>query len=186
MNSFEVALAYMLENETRADKPDEVVKLEHDAGGTTKFGISLRFLRSISPEKLRIYGVYSDDEQTIIDLCMAQAKAIYRGEFWNQAPFGKINTQASASYIFDCAVNLGISPAIKIAQRACWSIMGCRGSLEDDGIMGNHTLDVINQCGTYLIHALRSERAGYYRGIVDRNTAQSVFLEGWLNRAYRR
>jgi lysozyme family protein len=188
MNSFDVAINYVLANECDSEDMDKVSSNPNDLGGTTKYGISLRFMRSLSAEKLKTYGVFVHGEaveQDIIDLSLESAKAIYQGEFWDHAPFFKINTQASVNYIFDCAVNLGISPAIKIAQRACWSVMHTHGLLADDGILGNETLDQINQSGTYLVIAMRSERASYYRMIVEHNASQIDFLPGWLNRAYK-
>lgn len=186
MHSFNMAFEYMLKNECNGD---EIVKQEKDTGGMTKYGISLRFLKSLTPENLKKYEIFVHEiatEEDIAGLTLEQAKALYKGEFWDQAPFRKINTQSSINYIFDMAVNMGIAPAVKCAQRACWAVMGSRSFLVDDGIMGNATLDQINQSGTYLLYAMRAERANYYRMVVERNVNQAEFLEGWLNRTYRR
>lgn len=186
MNNFDVAFNYLLKNECNGD---EVSNNPNDHGGVTKYGISLRFLKSLSTERLRGYGIFvgdsGADSDDIVNLDLDKAKAIYKAEFWSQANFDKINTQSVCSYIFDMAVNMGIAPAIKCAQRACWSVMLSRGTLQDDGIIGSMTLDQINQAGTYLLYPMRSERAAYYRMIVEHNPAQREFLEGWLNRSYR-
>lgn len=186
MLSFDIAINYVLKNECNGD---EVSNNPNDNGGITKYGISLRFLKSLTTERLREYGIFvgdgGPDSGDIVNLDIDKAKAVYKGEFWSQARFDKINTQSVCNYIFDMAINMGIAPAIKCAQRACWSVMLSRNVLHDDGIMGSMTLDQINQSGTYLLYTMRSERAAYYRMIVENNPAQREFLEGWLNRAYR-
>jgi len=180
MNKFDSAVQYVLCREGSLSTDP------NDHGGITKYGISLRFLKSLSTEDLRKYGVYSPEivDQDIVDLTMEQAKEIYLGEFWNHAPFDKINVQAVCNFVFDMAVHMGISPAIKCAQRACWAVMRKRGIIEDDGILGNDTISMINSCGTYLLPAIRSERAGYHKLICEHNPDQKVFLDGWLNRSY--
>jgi lysozyme family protein len=184
MNAFDIAFKYVLSNETNKNDPDEVIDNPRDPGGMTKYGISLRFLRSIDMDRLRNYCIYSTDPSDLINLSLDQAKALYKGEFWDHAPFHDISNQNAVNFIFDMAVNMGISPAIKCAQRACWSVMKKRGIIEDDGILGNETLSLINQCGVYLLPAMRSERAGYYKIIVEHNPAQKEFIDGWLNRSY--
>lgn len=160
---------------------------ENDMGGITKYGISLRFLKSLSVEKLKEYSIFvqeSPTEEDIVHLTSIQAKAIYFGEFWIRAPFDKINVDDVRNYLFHMTVNMGIGPATKCVQRAYWAIEGSRAALVDDGVMGNDTLEAINKGGTVIMYSLRSERAGYYRVIVEKNPTQMVFLEGWLNRAY--
>ena len=49
------------------------------------------------------------------------------------------------------------------------------------------TIEAINNCANKsgLHIAMRSEAAGVYRLIVARKPALSVFLTGWLRRAYQ-
>ncbi len=179
---FDSAVEYVLNNE------GGLVNNPHDPGGITNFGISLRFLKSISVEKLKTYGIFSEESEDIVSLTKEQAKAIYRGEFWEHCKFDNINDQDCCNYIFDMAVNMGISPAIKCTQRACWAVMGKKDAIVDDGILGEKTLTLINyllrhNCGLELLYSMRSERAGYYRLIsLDGNNKE--FLNGWLRRAY--
>lgn len=184
MTAFDSAFQYVLANEVNKNNPDEVTDNPRDPGGLTKYGISLRFLRSIDIEVLKEYCIYGKEPDNLINLSLGQAKSLYKGEFWDHANFSDISNQANINFIFDMAVNLGISPAVKCAQRACWSVMKKRGIIEDDGILGNDTLSLINQCGIYLLPAMRSERAGYYKLLVERQASQQEFLEGWLNRSY--
>lgn len=178
MANFDEAVALVLKNEGL------LVKESHDKGGITKYGISLRFLRSLETEKLREYGIFEFPvDETIKDLTLDQAKKIYLQEFWNAASFEKIGNQEQANYIFDTAVNMGIAPAIKCVQRAIWAVMK-RREMPDDGILGAMTLAGIQRCGFLLMPAMRSERAGYYRLTVAHDETQDANLQGWLNRAY--
>jgi lysozyme family protein len=178
MANFDDAVNLVLKNE------GGLISESHDKGGITKFGISLRFLRGLDTSKLREYGIFEFPvDETIRDLTIDKAKEIYRGEFWNAAPFDKIGNQEQANYIFDTAINMGISPAIKCVQRAIWSVMK-RREIPDDGILGVTTLAGIQRCGFLIMPAMRSERAGYYRLTVAHDETQDANLQGWLNRAY--
>jgi lysozyme family protein len=181
MSTFDLAFEYMLPHEC---KGDEITNNLHDSGGLTKYGISLRFLRSIPIDRLKNYNIFSHAADELIALTLDDAKLLYKAEFWDHAPFQFIKNQDNCNYIFDMAVNMGIAPAIKCAQRACWSVMKKRAIIDDDGIMGDQTIAVINTCGIYLLPAMRSERAGYYKLIVEHNASQKDNLNGWLNRAY--
>lgn len=184
MDSFDIAFAYMLHNEVPEKNVDQIVDNPRDPGGITKYGISLRLLRSICLDKLKNYGIYSAEPSDIINLTFEQAKLLYMGEFWEHAPFCKINDQDVVNFMFDMAVNMGISPAIKCTQRACWAVKQDRNAIIDDGILGDETLYLIAECSKFLLPAMRSERAGYYKLVVERNSTQKEFLEGWLNRSY--
>jgi len=179
MSDFECAVNYVLRNEMG------IVENPHDNGGITNFGISLRFLKSLSVLELTKISIFEEpNEKTIRDLTLAKAKVIYFMYFWNAAPFDKIMNQEHGNYIFDMAVSMGVAPAIKCVQRASWAVLKKR-DLVDDGILGETTLQAINdRCGFLIMPALRSERAGYYRLIVSNSHDEKEFINGWLNRAY--
>lgn len=178
MSEFEPAVEFVLSNEKG------LVDNFHDRGGITNHGISLRFLKSLSVETLKKYGIFEEvSAQTIRDLTIDQAKKIYHDEFWVNAPFARIGNQEHANFIFDMAINMGVSPAIKCVQRACWSVMKKR-DLIDDGILGEKTLAAIQLCGFLIMPPIRSERAGHYRLIAQNDSEQNNNLQGWLNRAY--
>ena len=178
MSNFDDAVNYVLANEKG------YVNNINDPGKVTNYGISLRFLKSQDINTLKTLGFYDEiTEETIKNLTVDQAKIIYEQLFWNVAPFSKIPNQVHCNYIFDMAVNCGVAPAIKVAQRATWAVMQ-RISIPDDGILGQKTLEAIKMCGYLLMPAMRSERAGYYRLITQINEQDKEFLQGWLNRAY--
>jgi lysozyme family protein len=178
MVDYDQAVNYILKYEGGlSDNPN-------DAGGITNMGISFRFLKAL--ENPKRYGFdHTINEDDIRQLTLYQAKAIYYGEFWQHAPFDRINNQAVVNYLFDIAINSGIATAIKMAQRSCWAIAKDRAIVLEDGIMGNATIDAINHCSFFILPVLRSERAAFYRLIVERNPSQQEFLMGWLKRAYQ-
>ncbi|HMG15465.1 MAG TPA: glycosyl hydrolase 108 family protein [Saprospiraceae bacterium] len=179
MSTFEMAVKYVLDNEGGfSDNPK-------DRGGATNRGVSLRFLKSLPTEKLRLYGIFSEpNEMTIMDLTDDQTRKIFHGEFWQHAPFEMINDQGVCNYVFSMAIHMGIAPAIKCVQRAIWAISKDRSILKDDGILGSNTLHYINYLDGHIESTLRSECAGDYRTIVARYPEQNEFIDGWLNRAY--
>ena len=180
MANFDSAVSFMLPNE------GGLVDNPADPGGITNFGISLRFLKNLSPERLKRYGIFNEPTTvTIRSLTVDQAKLIYRGEFWEALPFEKIQNQILCNIIFDTCVNVGLTQGTKIAQRAVWAAMKLRNAIKDDGVMGSKTIQAINQCSFMLLPCLLAVRAGFYRLLAEKNPANKEFLNGWLDRAYR-
>lgn len=179
MAEFEPAVEYVLSEE------GGLVENPNDLGGITNHGISLRFLKSVEREHLKRAFIFDEvTEETIRRLDIGQAKSLYHSEFWERAPFDQIVHQMHCNYIFDMAVNLGISPAIKCVQRACWAVMKKWELLPDDGILGENTLSSLRYCGFLIMPALRAERANHYRNIVNNHPEQKEFLRGWYDRTY--
>lgn len=182
MVNFESAIDFVLVNEG-----EEVSQNKNDSGGTTRYGISLRFLKSLEQDKLKKYGIFVEEvtDNEIINLSRQQAIKIYRGEFWDTAPFEKLQNQKLGNYIFDMCINHGIGQGIKIAQRACWAAYKDRTIVVDDGVLGKMSLAKINYAGFLLVPALAAERAGFCRLIAHERSRDEEFLNGWLNRCYR-
>lgn len=179
MSEFDDAVEYVLAREGGlSENPNDV-------GGITKFGISLRFVREIPNDRLRRYSIFEPvTEQTIRNLEIPQAKFIYRGEFWDEAPFQDIESQKLCNYLFDMCINLGTHQGIKLIQRAIWAAAADRRLLKDDGILGERTIGYINSYGDALLPILIAIRASFYRLIVELHPTQKPNLNGWLNRAY--
>ena len=180
MSAFDPALTYLLAREGGLEEQAS------DPGGISNRGISLRFLKAVPQERLRLYGVpVYVTADTIRELTREQISALYKGEFWDHAAFAQINNQDVCNFVFDMAVNMGISPAIKCLQRALWATRNIRADLVDDGILGGNTLKNANWATPlYLLAAMRSERGGEYRLIAQANPGEKVDLDGWLNRSY--
>lgn len=171
MSAFDFAVAVLLRQE------GGLVDDPHDEGGLTNFGISFRFYKTIYPNA-------TQDDLRVLN--KDDAINFYQKHFWDESKWSEITSQLVTNQAFDMHVSMGLAPAIKILQRASYSVYGQNQKILDDGIFGDSTLFFINSCRTLdLLIAIRSERAGYYREIVARNPHHQVHLEGWLNRAYR-
>lgn len=179
MANFDSAVNYVLKNE------GGLVEDPSDPGGITNFGISLRFLREVPIENLKRYSLFDPvTDKDIRELTLEQAKLIYRGEFWEAGPFEKLQNQILCNYIFDMCVSFGITQAIKLVQRAVWSVQKKKDFIPDDGIFGPYTIQAINQASFMLMFSMVAQRDGYYRQIVAVNPSRKPDLEGWLNRCY--
>ena len=142
MAEFPPAVTYLLKNEGGLEEDAK------DPGGITNFGISLRFLRQLDPLRLRGYGIFEPiDEHTIRNLSEAVAIRIYQGEWWSADPYDMLKDQQIATYMFDFAVNAGVTAAIKAAQRAIIDVL-LNQEMGTDGILGPDTLHFINTMET--------------------------------------
>lgn len=179
MTKFEKALEFVLAHEGGLSENPS------DSGGVTNFGISLRFLREVLPEKLRRYGIFGDvNEETIRHLTPGQAKLIYHEEFWECNRFDEIFPQDLCAYCFDMVVNHGAAQAIKLIQRATWAYHFTRYYIREDGVIGNETLDALNGIGDDLLPVLVGIRAEFFRHLSAIRPKDEHNLDGWLNRAY--
>ena len=136
-----------------------------DRGGETNFGISKR----------------SYPRLDIKSLTRAEAKAIYRRDFWRPGRFGSIRSQTVATKAFDMAVNMGRKRAAKILQSA---VNELGGRLKVDGVIGPRTLRGTNSLPPRkLLQKLRAQAALYYARLTLRKPEQKVFLKSWMRRA---
>lgn len=175
MSTFELAIPTILKHEGGLSEDPT------DPGGITNFGISLRFLQS---EDIRINSDRIINEQDVRDLTLEKATAIYKEYFWERYCYSSIHSQVIATKIFDMCVNMGPLNAHKRIQRACWAI-GDQGTPNDDGILGDSSFHVINQCDARLLAPLKAEFANYYRLLVSQKpTIYQKYLNGYLTRAY--
>jgi len=153
-----------------SDDPD-------DKGGRTNYGITEAVFRD-ALNRMVISGV-SD----IKDLTTAQAKAIYKTDYWLKIRLNDVRDISIAAEIFDTAVNMGTTMAIKIAQRAL-NFLGER--LEVDGVPGPKTIDALNRWSAKDARALFVCLNGYqfirYVEIVTNNASQMKFSRGWTKR----
>ena len=128
-----------------------------DSGGETKYGISKKAYPGID----------------IKSLTLEDAKAIYKKFYWDKIKGNEINNQRIAEIIFDTAVNMGVRRAVKIAQ-------SCLG-VKVDGIVGNETIEALNNCDENFINAYKLQRIKIYVEISKRGD-NIKFLRGWISR----
>ncbi len=158
-----------------SDDPD-------DKGGRTNYGITEAVFRD-ALHRMVISGVSDISKVTI-----AQAKAIYKTDYWHAIRLGEILDIAIAAEIFDTAVNMGTGAAVRIAQKAL-NFLGEK--LIGDGAMGPLTIAALNEWCAKDPRALCVCLNGFqfmrYVEIVKKNNAQAKFARGWTKRvqAYR-
>ena len=127
-----------------------------DPGGETKFGICKRSYPNID----------------INNLTEADAKAIYRKDYWDMCLCDAL-PYPIALLVFDTAVNMGTQTAIKILQKV--------SSVKVDGIIGPVTINKVKWMSEIeLASSYSAERISRYMAIptFDR------FGTGWLKRSF--
>lgn len=127
----------------------------HDPGGETKFGISKR----------------SYPHLDIHSLTLADAKTIYKRDFWDRAQCDKLAPDLAFD-LFDGAVNSGIGQSIRWLQRAV--------GVADDGVVGPLTLAAINREDDS--SAIRARYNGQRLDFMTRLSTWDVFGKGWARR----
>lgn len=139
-----------------------------DSGGVTKYGVCLRFYRTIHPNATRA---------DILALTKEQASDIFYSEFWLKCHCDELFLDKIAVALFDTAVNTGVSQAVKFLQRAV--------NVKADGKMGIITISAVNEHTddeqTILDNFIK-QRQQFYKDLATRKPSQQVFLKGWLNR----
>jgi hypothetical protein len=131
----------------------------HDSGGETKFGVAQNAHRDI----------------VVKNLTLAQAEAIYKHGYWDAVCGDQLHPDV-ARYVFDIGCGSGPRKGVLLLQR-------CVGVAED-GAMGPATISAANaKDPKALVWKLQQLRIIFYRSIVANNPSQSIFLQGWLNRA---
>jgi lysozyme family protein len=178
MSSFDLAIATVLLHE------GGFVNDPHDAGGATKYGISLRWLQSLGDIDSDGYLDGDFDKNNVVNavdiknLNLKEATDLYKKQWWDKYGYEKIQDQALATKVFDLAINAGPKVAHRCLQRALRAVTGEK--LIEDGVLGIKTLTAVNNVSSeVLLAAYRSEAAGFYRSL--RNP---LYEAGWLNRAY--
>jgi lysozyme family protein len=166
MSNFDKAIEVVLKHE------GGLVDHPNDPGGLTNFGISSRWARGIGLHNLDIRNL---TREAAIDL--------YKQYFWNAYRIDRIDDEVLATKYFDTLVNTGPSQATKFLQRA---LKSCGAThVNDDGAFGPITDTAIrNNKSREILVAFCSEQAGFYRLLAAVEPKKSVFLKGWLKRAY--
>lgn len=126
-----------------------------DPGGETKFGISKR----------------SYPDVDIRNLTIAQAKEIYRRDFWDRCQCDLLPKPMNL-LVFDAAVNQGVDTAIKLLQKAV--------GVAQDGKLGQATLAAVSNRRAELPALFLTERAMRYMG----TRHFDKYGRGWLKRLF--
>lgn len=125
-----------------------------DPGGETNWGISKRAYPSLD----------------IKNLTQADAKAIYKRDYWDRAQCDKLPASL-AMIVFDAAVNSGIGQSIRFLQRAV--------GVADDGVLGPLTLAAISRMDT---ESLCARFLGQRLDFLTKLSTWDYFGKGWSRR----
>lgn len=168
MADFKLGLEFILKHEGTKLFVDE------KNNERSKYGITQKLLESIR------YGITDPNSLQIPDV-----ENVYYNQFWNPNKLSEVKSQLVANKIFDMAVNMGSYVAVKLLQASLNSI---GGQCVIDGIMGPHTIIVINDFLGYakdseerLLSELVLKATAYYTSIAKGSKQQ--YLKGWLARA---
>ena len=173
MASFKEAIKRVFENE------GGYVDNSNDLGGTTNWGISLRFLQSIDK---------TATSQTIKNLSKENAEDLYFQHFWLPNKYNEVNSQVIAEKVFDTAVNIGSKMANRFLQQSINIVMLADEKLTEDGIIGTKTINTLNMlheedADNNILRIYSLLQKEYYSKIIINRPEQIVFLKGWFNRA---
>ena len=141
-----------------------------DTGGATAYGITIPTLKA----------AYMSGVVPHMDICkltQAEAKLIYRKNFWERYGWGELEWPVCMMCL-DISINHG--GFAWILQRA---EKDCGQDVVIDGKFGPKTFAAAKACNPVaLAKAIVKQRKAYYEGIVAKNASQKVFLNGWLRR----
>lgn len=126
-----------------------------DPGGETKYGVCKRSYPNVD----------------IKNLTLAQAKEIYKRDYWVPIEADKLHDRLAIFY-FDCAINQGMPTAKKLMQRHL--------GLVDDGVIGAKTREAMSKVNKARDNEFMTLRAQRY--VTTANF--DVFGKGWFNRLF--
>jgi len=149
-----------------------------DAGGATRFGISLRYLKG-KGSLGDIDGDGDIDAQDIRELSRTSAAPFYRMDFWDKCRCGDMPFPL-AVIIFDQAVNTGSRTAARMLQKHVGA--------KPDGVIGSITLSKaivqFRRNPTWFVASYMGKRSHYYHDISVKNPTLEKFINGWFNRLF--
>lgn len=161
-----------------------------DRGGETYRGISRRFHPSWPGWKAVDRATSSMEDPSTEDWAEANffVESFYRANFWD--PFcGDELPGRIAEEMFDTAVNMGVSTAVRFLQRAL-NLLNRHGrswdDISEDGVFGNETMRTVRsrmmRDMSYLLKLMNILQGMHYIELAERRPSQEKFLRGWLNR----
>lgn len=140
-----------------AEGGDRITNAPEDRGGLTKFGISQQAFPNLD----------------IANLTEAEAKRIYKREYWDRLNLSKLPAAMRRSLFFN-AVNSGVSTVAKDLQEAL--------NVTPDGIIGPQTIEAAKNFKGDLDEQTRTAQIERYLRIVQNDPPQRKWLNGWINR----
>lgn len=161
-----------------------------DKGGETYRGIARlknpHWLGWTVIDKYKQAGKLSDENLAADTALQNLVLSFYKSEYWDKFKGDDINSSKTAIELFDIAVNMGVSTAVRFLQQSI-NILNKNGKLwpeiNEDGIMGPNTLQITNQCPEVsLLKCLNGLQFIRYWNLCTKDKSQEVFMHGWLYR----
>lgn len=150
----------------------------HDRGGATKYGITIKTLSQYLKREATV--------RQVKNMSAELAKEIYEQRYYYGPGFHKI-PEALQEFCFDAGINHGPGRAVRFLQRVCNEACVTGLEIDEDGALGpmsytaiRETFDVIGK--EIFLKALFEMREAFYWRIVDRDSTQQSFINGWINR----
>ena len=155
-----------------------------DTGGTTNHGISLKYAEGIG---LDLDGDGDTDADDIRLVTPRRAAELYIEDFFFKPGFNRLPEKLQAQ-MFDIAVNSGPFRAYELLQMSINNVMPINHRISEDGRWGPKSREALDrtisvETEEYINDVLVGERTAFYQRIVERNSSQKKFLQGWVNRA---
>jgi len=150
-----------------------------DPGGATKYGISLRFLKTIDPAMADLDQDGDVDVDDIFSMTPEKARAFYQQFFYEAMRIPQYPSPMGAAML-DTGVNMGKRRASRILQQA---LNQCGAALVVDGIVGTKTrtalmfFDVMD-----ILRAFLLARVFVYAKLCRENQDLHRFFFGWVER----
>jgi lysozyme family protein len=153
-----------------------------DRGGSTAFGLSLRFMKGLPGLAGDVDGDGHVNADDIAALTVEKARHFYKAYFWDHYRLEQIQDQGIATKLFNFFVNMRGKTAALVAQRAANDL---GANLVTDGVMGSRSIKAINALEPAALLCCIQWRAWeVYRAIIANDPEQSVFEDGWQARAF--
>ncbi|KAB8153386.1 hypothetical protein EZY14_009140 [Kordia sp. TARA_039_SRF] len=148
----------------------------NDTGNYNSEGENIGTNYGISAPVLEQYLGFIPTVNHMQNISLEVVSNIYKNDYWNAIKGDYINDQNVAEIIADHAVNAGVFSASKITQQVLNIFFGF--SLVVDGVIGNNTLNAINNVNAeQLFNAIKERRIEYYESLNNPH-----FIDGWLAR----
>lgn len=150
-----------------------------DPGGATKYGISLRFLKTIDPAMADLDQDGDVDVDDIFSMTPEKARAFYQQFFYEAMRIPQYPSPMGAAML-DTGVNMGKRRASRILQQA---LNGCGADLVVDGIVGPKTRVAMAFFDTMdTLRAFLLMRVIAYANLCRKNPDLKRFFFGWVQR----